>query len=127
MLVVFQNKIIYMPSVPPFSRSERIKDYEAQCRPLHWQERRTRAADGVDLALAVSSVTGNKPTISEIQKHIVVIYFQGSVCMLPVSEVCRALKIAPVTVALCPHAFLPFPHCSKHCNEMSLFRPPTLL
>src|ERR1700744_6107699 len=31
MMVVFQNKIIYMPSVPPFSRSEKVSDYASQC------------------------------------------------------------------------------------------------
>ncbi|KAL9027374.1 MAG: hypothetical protein Q9196_004090 [Gyalolechia fulgens] len=83
MLVVFQNKIIYMPSVPPFSRSERISDYEAQCRPIDWQERRTKATDGVEIALAIGTVTGTKPTTTELQKHIVVIYFQGNGGSLP--------------------------------------------
>src|SRR6266498_2441351 len=27
MMVVFQNKIIYMPNVPPFSRNEKVEDY----------------------------------------------------------------------------------------------------
>lgn len=83
MMVVFQNKIIYMPSVPPFSRSERIKDYEAQCRPIHWQERRIKAKDGVNIALAVSSVKGGKPATSLNQKHIAVLYFQGNGGSIP--------------------------------------------
>ncbi|KAL8937799.1 MAG: hypothetical protein Q9216_004246 [Gyalolechia sp. 2 TL-2023] len=86
-----------MPSVPPFSRSESIKDYEAQCKPIEWQERRTKTADGVDIALAVSSVTGSKPTTSETRKHIAVIYFQGNGGSLParlpaLSSVLRKLQ-----------------------------------
>ena len=79
MLVIFQNKIIYMPSVPPFSRSEKIKDYEHECRPISWEERRIRAADSVEIALAIGSVTGSKPIITNTQKHVAIIYFQGSV------------------------------------------------
>lgn len=79
MLVVFQNKIIYMPSVPPFSRSEKIKDYEAQCKPIAWEEKRINAADGVKVALAVGSITGSSSEMTEARKHVAIVYFQGLV------------------------------------------------
>ncbi len=85
-MVIFQNKIIYMPSVPPFSRSEKIADYAPQCRGLKWEERRTRAADGVDIALAVTSVNGTRENNDESAKEapssssqVAIVYFQGSV------------------------------------------------
>ena len=81
MLVLFQNKIIYMPSVPPFSRSEKIEDYAAHCRSVRWQEKRIKSADGVEIALAVAGIHGSKgesnPEIAP--KHVAIIYFQGCV------------------------------------------------
>lgn len=90
MLVVFQNKIIYMPSVPPFSRSEKIEDYAAGCRPVVWKEARIRAADGTKLTLAVGeipAIVGNPVARTEQaggrkKKRVVVVYFQGYVVFL---------------------------------------------
>uniref|UniRef100_L2G8G3 Alpha beta superfamily n=1 Tax=Colletotrichum fructicola (strain Nara gc5) TaxID=1213859 RepID=L2G8G3_COLFN len=42
MMVVFQNKIIYMPGLPPTARRERIEDYEKQCWGVRWEEKRGR-------------------------------------------------------------------------------------
>jgi hypothetical protein len=38
MMVVFQNKIIYMPGLPPNARRERIEDYKNQCGGIEWRE-----------------------------------------------------------------------------------------
>ncbi|KAL8754272.1 MAG: hypothetical protein Q9184_005162 [Pyrenodesmia sp. 2 TL-2023] len=97
MLVIFQNKIIYMPSVPPFSRSEKIKDYEAQCKPIVWEEKRIKAADGVELALAVGNIIGSRPQTTEGRKHVAILYFQGNGGSLParlpvLSAVLKALQ-----------------------------------
>ena len=92
MLVIFQNKIIYMPSVPPFSRSEKLADYAAMCRPVKWREERIRAADGVELTVAVgeiprhTSFTATEKTLEKKsaglkQKRVVVLYFQGYVSL----------------------------------------------
>lgn len=75
MMVVFQNKIIYMPSMPPFSRSESIVDYEQQCKPVEWREERIRSADGTEIALAVGSAPS--PASIEAGRQLVVLYFQG--------------------------------------------------
>ena len=85
MLVIFQNKIIYMPSVPPFSRSEKIEDYAALCRPVVWREEQIRAADGTRLALALGEVKeAMEKRGSEVEgtglgrsRRLVVLYFQG--------------------------------------------------
>lgn len=78
-MVIFQNKIIYMPSVPPFSRSERIEDYTKQCGGITWKEERIKAADGVDIALAVASVDGIKEEMRKEAAHVAIVYYQGSV------------------------------------------------
>lgn len=89
MMVIFQNRIIYMPSIPPFSRSERIEDYAGQCGGVRWEERRIRSVDGVEIALCVGEVPGEKAKAStnvddmvkgnmnKRKRRVVVLYFQG--------------------------------------------------
>ncbi|KAL1957339.1 hypothetical protein VTO42DRAFT_6128 [Malbranchea cinnamomea] len=76
MMVIFQNKIIYMPSMPPFSRSEKIEDYARLCGAVRWEERRIRAEDGVEIALCVGSIP--RENDDGRRKHVVVLYFQGN-------------------------------------------------
>lgn len=85
MMVVFQNKIIYMPGLPPNSRSERIADWASMCGGLQWTEEKTVAADGTKLAMAVTTIplpkgrradattAENRPATA----HVYVLYFQG--------------------------------------------------
>ena len=79
MMIAFQNKIIYMPFVPPFSRSERIEDYANLCRPVQWQNHQIRSLDGTRLTLAVGHIKTN-PNL-EINKtctsRVIIVYFQG--------------------------------------------------
>jgi uncharacterized protein len=79
MMVIFQNKIIYMPSVPPFSRSETVKAYAVQCRPVTWKEHDLRAADGTVLKLLEGSIE----SASKLSKRVNVLYFQGNASSLP--------------------------------------------
>ena len=85
MLVLFQHKIIYMPYLPPFARSESLSDYASQCGNVHWREEQTRARDGTRLALAVGQVKETRSgdndakDIAVEERDIAVIYFQGSV------------------------------------------------
>ncbi|KAF9875751.1 hypothetical protein CkaCkLH20_06683 [Colletotrichum karsti] len=89
MMVVFQNKIIYMPGLPPNARRERIEDYAKQCGEVRWEEKRVQAVDGTDLALCVASVTstGDESTTSPdgflAVPSIYVLYFQGNASSLP--------------------------------------------
>lgn len=80
MMVIFQNKIIYMPSMPPFSRGEKIQTYKGQCGAVVWEERRIRSLDGVELALCVGEMPMSQAEKTE--KHVVVLYFQGYVLNL---------------------------------------------
>ncbi|TEA12049.1 Monoacylglycerol lipase ABHD12 [Colletotrichum sidae] len=89
MMIVFQNKIIYMPGLPPNARRERIEDYTKKCWGVKWQEERVQAADGTDLALCVASVTatGDEKTTSldasVAVPEIYILYFQGNASSIP--------------------------------------------
>lgn len=94
MMVAFQNRIIYMPSVPPFSRSEKVEDYAIHFGPVVWKEHGLRAVDGVSLKL----LEGKVRPVSEpkARKYVTVLYFQGNASSLPprlphLSAVLRAL------------------------------------
>ena len=76
MMVLFQNKIIYMPSIPPFSRREEIKTYEAACHPVKWQERRIKSEDNTQLALCVGEIPASA-SINLSLKQVILVYFQG--------------------------------------------------
>ncbi|KAL2039355.1 hypothetical protein N7G274_008023 [Stereocaulon virgatum] len=92
MMIIFQNKIIYMPSMPPYSRSERIASYEVLCRPVVWREERIKSADGVEVALAVGSIPRSHDILKDkiaqsgagkIGREVVILYFQGNGSSLP--------------------------------------------
>lgn len=82
MMVIFQNKIIYMPSMPPFSRSEKVEDYVNQCKPVEWIEHLIRSCDGTKIALLEGSIQ-RQPDQAAVRKHIVILYFQGNASSLP--------------------------------------------
>ncbi|KAK3398091.1 alpha/beta-hydrolase [Sordaria brevicollis] len=87
MLVVFQNKIIYMPGFPPNSPWELIENYANHCGGIKWTDERTRAADGTDLAMAMTTVPmqkGKSPTDKQAaMAHVYVLYFQGNAASIP--------------------------------------------
>ena len=73
-----------MPSIPPFSRSEKISDYASQCRGVVWHEERIRASDGVELGVAVGSVSSNRDGApQERGRQVVILYFQGNGGSIP--------------------------------------------
>ncbi|KAK1060609.1 hypothetical protein LTR74_011742 [Friedmanniomyces endolithicus] len=78
MTVVFQEKIIYMPYMPPFARSEKIADYAASCRPVEWREERIRSIDGTKISLCVGSIPNARQGLPEVEKEVVICYFQGN-------------------------------------------------
>lgn len=99
MLVLFQNRIIYMPSMPPFARSERIAEYAAACRPVTWRQERIRTKDGETLAVAVGEIAGvsrceEAEGVGE-RKRVVIIYFQGYVFLLGFIPVLFGKRYSP--------------------------------
>lgn len=76
MMVVFQNKIIYMPGLPPNARWEKIEDYKNQCQGIQWREEKTRAADRTRISLCVASVNCGLNAVRPV-KTVYILYFQG--------------------------------------------------
>lgn len=94
MMVIFQNKIIYMPSVPPFARSEKTENYTVQCRPVIWTEHDLGSVDGTALKLLEGRLRSDE-TMKATRK-LAVLYFQGNASSLPprlpyLSQVIRAV------------------------------------
>ncbi|KAI0200849.1 Alpha/Beta hydrolase protein [Astrocystis sublimbata] len=84
MMVVFQNKIIYMPGLPPNSRRETIHDYKDRLVGIDWREERIRAADGTDLALCVTDLQlGSKNDLRPPAAVFYILYFQGNAASMP--------------------------------------------
>lgn len=83
MLVVFQNKIIYTPGLPPNARRETIANYESECYGIKWREERIRAVDNTSLALCVAEVRagedgGESQTPTGARRiPVYILYFQG--------------------------------------------------
>ncbi|KAK5113980.1 hypothetical protein LTR62_003103 [Meristemomyces frigidus] len=81
MTVVFQERIIYMPYMPPGARSEKIDDYAAVCLPVVWQEERIRSGDGTKISLCVGRLHLEEripPHRHEEDEGLVICYFQGN-------------------------------------------------
>jgi hypothetical protein len=80
MMILFQNKIIYMPGLPPNARHERIIHYANQCSGISWQEERVKARDGIEIALCIASVDNTAhihSTIASVPHLVYILYFQG--------------------------------------------------
>ncbi|KZF22060.1 alpha/beta-hydrolase [Xylona heveae TC161] len=85
MMVLFQNKIIYMPNIPPFSRQETLEDYKRATSPIEWTEERINSLDGTEIALCIGEHPGciANSQGANIQRHVVIVYFQGNASSLP--------------------------------------------
>lgn len=82
MMITFQNKIIYMPSMPPFSRSEKLEDYASTCIPVAWTEHSLTSGDGTALKMLEGSIPP-KEVESGPRRQVVIVYFQGNASSLP--------------------------------------------
>lgn len=82
MMILFQNKIIYMPSIPPLSKFETADDYAAECRPVRWTEDSLVTKDRVHISLLLGEMPDEATkTPPEEVEHVVVLYFQGLVVL----------------------------------------------
>jgi thioesterase domain-containing protein len=80
MTVVFQEKILYMSYMPPQTRSEKIEDYAATCKPVEWEEVRIKSLDGTNIALGVGCIPSEqtRATGQAVTREVVICYFQGN-------------------------------------------------
>lgn len=92
-----------MPSIPPFSRSEKIEDYAAICRPVMWRVERIKAADGTKLALSVGEIPGTKQdrdeeteNVPRRRRRVVIVYFQGYVLAAFILSTCCLACSVPI-------------------------------
>ena len=87
-MVIFQNKIIYMPGVPLGARNEKIETWTGKDSVyrgqkglrVHWREERIRVGRGVELGACVGQVAHGESTNSghdANMKQTVIVYFQG--------------------------------------------------
>lgn len=78
MMIAFQNKIIYMPGLPPNARRERITDYINQCGGAIWQEVKIQSTDKTQLALCVGSMERVVERLeTPVLSPVYILYFQG--------------------------------------------------
>jgi uncharacterized protein len=78
MMIVFQNKIIYMPGLPPNARREKISDYIGQCGGVMWNEIKIESTDKTQLALCVGSPERFVEDLeTPILSPVYILYFQG--------------------------------------------------
>lgn len=82
-MVLFQNKIIYMPSLPPGSRRERLGDYSKTWAGVSWEERNIKSLDGTKLSVAIARPEALPTVIQDKRKRTVVLYFQGNGASIP--------------------------------------------
>ncbi|SMY23205.1 unnamed protein product [Zymoseptoria tritici ST99CH_1A5] len=87
MTVIGQNKIIYMPYMPPFTRSEEMADYTNPCKPVEWRHGKIRSLDGTKLSICVGeippAVQGPAAVARRKSRHIVIVHFHGNGGSLP--------------------------------------------
>lgn len=80
MMVIFQDKIIYMPGIPLFARAERLVDYAQTCWPVVWREKRIVVDDGTEIALCIGDMDSQDPASASqasTARHVIILYFQG--------------------------------------------------
>ncbi|KJX92980.1 alpha/beta superfamily hydrolase like protein [Zymoseptoria brevis] len=89
MTVIGQNKIIYMPYMPPFTRSEEMADYTNLCKPVEWRHEKMRSLDGTKLSICVGEIPPadqGQVAIAKKKKnarHVVIVHFHGNGGSLP--------------------------------------------
>jgi fermentation-respiration switch protein FrsA (DUF1100 family) len=82
-MVLFQNKIIYMPSLPPGSRREKLEDYSKTWAGVSWEETKIKSLDGTKLSVAVAHPETSPAAAQVKRRNIVVLYFQGNGASIP--------------------------------------------
>jgi len=55
-LIIFQNKLIYLPYIPLGARKETIQEYEAQLLGVDWTTTKVRTRDGRKLSTCIAEI-----------------------------------------------------------------------
>ncbi|RAK96486.1 alpha/beta hydrolase [Aspergillus ibericus CBS 121593] len=110
-IVVMQEKLLYLTWLPPFARSEKIADYQAECKPVVWEGHQIRSRDGTKLSICEGHIptknrnlpvrsSNEQPETQARRKLVVICYFQGNGGSTPMrlpllSQILRAIHAAP--------------------------------
>lgn len=86
-MVVFQNKIIFMPFLPPYARKERISDYFSH--GIKWREVHVQA-EGAKISLCIADTDVDNSTT------VYILYFHGNAGSIPM----RLPSLSPVVKSL---------------------------
>lgn len=114
-IIVLQDRLLYISWLPPFARSDKITDYEAECKPVRWEEKYIRSSDGTKLAICEGHFPARhhhpKKLVDENNVHrnvhskrklVVICYFQGNGGSTPMrlpllSQVLRSITDTSMT------------------------------
>jgi len=87
MLIILQNKLIYLPYIPPGARQETIEDYKPQVLGLDWATTEVRTRDSKKLVACVAEIRFQAPCVPQHKltpcrrpirvSEVVLVYFQG--------------------------------------------------
>ncbi|PYI09478.1 alpha/beta-hydrolase [Aspergillus sclerotiicarbonarius CBS 121057] len=110
-IVIMQEKLLYLTWLPPFARSEKIADYEAECKPARWEAHQIWSRDGTKLSVCEGRIPaknhnlpvsrGNEQPANQSRRKLVVIcYFQGNGGSTPMrlpllTQILRAIHASP--------------------------------
>ncbi|TGZ83777.1 hypothetical protein EX30DRAFT_393333 [Ascodesmis nigricans] len=101
-MVIFQNRIIYMPSIPPFSRSETLETYRQFHHGITWGSETLKTPDNHRLTVGIA----HRPPLKDIRiKHnLNILFLQGNASSLPP----RTPTISRILRDLPPHLDIHF-------------------
>jgi hypothetical protein len=85
MLILLQNKLIYLPYIPFGARKETIEAYKPQLLGFGWATSDIRTRDGKKLTACVEEIrldpagdnSTNAHSKSELNTKTILVYFQG--------------------------------------------------
>ncbi|KAL5337449.1 Alpha/Beta hydrolase protein [Aspergillus crustosus] len=88
-IIILQDKLLYLSWLPPFSRSDKIEDYQKECAGVNWVEKQIRSWDGTKLVVCEGRVNPGSSLLRRVienesveektrKKTVVIAYFQGN-------------------------------------------------
>ncbi|KAL5364457.1 Alpha/Beta hydrolase protein [Aspergillus floccosus] len=106
-IIVMQDKLLYLSWLPPFTRSETVQDYAAECKPVQWEEKQIQSLDGTKLAVCegrIPTPRGRHNTSKGPLRKVVICYFQGNGGSTPMrlpllSQVLRTMRDSKTTTS----------------------------
>lgn len=86
MMIIFQNKLIYLPYIPYGARKETIQDYTLHLLGVDWTTTEVKTQDGKKLSTCVTEIRLANPHAETLltllrkkveAQQVMIVYFQG--------------------------------------------------